>query len=248
MHVVAIVQARMGSTRLPGKVMQPLAGFPAIWHVLERARRIPGVDEVVLATSHMPGEEPLVNYVRGHRLARVVCGSEDDTLARYSQAAAESGADVVVRLTGDCPLLDPAQAGRVVALLLGADGKLDYTNNTFVRTLPRGLDAEAFHRAVLDTAAVEAHEQPHREHVTPFIWSQPDRFRLAGVVDSRDRSHHRWTLDTPDDLGLLTRIFREIGPSPDMSYEEVLGCVEAHPDWSLLNAHIEQKKVLGATI
>jgi spore coat polysaccharide biosynthesis protein SpsF len=246
MHVVAIVQARMGSTRLPGKVMLPLGGTPAIAHVLRRAAAIPGVHRVVLATSTAPQEQPLVDYVLTEGLAPVVRGSELDPLSRYQQAASEHTADVILRITGDCPLLDPAWSGRVLARLREADGALDYVNNTIVRTLPRGLDTEAFTRAALEEAFAEARLPEQREHVTPFLWGQPDRYRLACVSADTDTSAHRWTLDTEDDYTLLRNIFDAVpDPSALFGHDEVMAVLAEHPGWPDINRHVEQKKLLG---
>jgi spore coat polysaccharide biosynthesis protein SpsF len=240
-RVVAIIQARMGSTRLPGKVMMPLAGEPMLARVVERVRRTVGIDETVVATSVLPEEQPLVALCR--RLdVRCVRGSALDVLARYHQAAVESAADTIIRITSDCPLISPAVTGRVLAAF--REGGSDYCSNCHQRTYPRGLDTEVFSRAALELAAVEAREPSEREHVTPFIWRRPERFRLAEVVDQVDRSSLRWTVDTPDDYVLTQRIYDAFLPhDPTFDYAEVVSLLDRHPDWSSLNAHIEQKKV-----
>jgi spore coat polysaccharide biosynthesis protein SpsF len=238
MRVVAIIQARMGSTRLPGKVLRPLAGAPMVQRVVERARRAPGIAEVVVATSTLAEEEPLVAALAPLGV-QVVRGSPDDVLARYACAAEATRAEVIVRITSDCPLLAPEVTGRVVAAFLA--GGCDYASNCHRRTFPRGLDTEVFTRAALDAAYREAAEQPEREHVTPFIWRRPGRFRLRDVTDPVDRSHLRWTVDTPDDLALAEAFYRELGP--DFTYAEALAAIDRHPDWATRNTHIAQKPV-----
>lgn len=242
-RTVVIIQARMGSTRLPGKVLMPLAGRPMLAHVVERMRRTAGVDEVVVATSVLPAEEPLVALCR-ELGTRCVRGSALDVLDRYRQAAAESDAGTIIRITSDCPLISPAVTGRVLAAFFAGD--CDYCSNCNRRTYPRGLDTEVFSRSALDTAAIEACEQPEREHVTPFIRYRPDRFRLRDVVDEGDHSNLRWTVDAPEDYELAQRIFSALLPDqPVFDYPEILALLDRHPDWSALNAHVEQKKVGG---
>ncbi|GDY12606.1 spore coat protein [Planctomycetota bacterium] len=238
-RVVAIIQARMGSTRLPGKVLKPLAGAPMLHRVVERALRIPAVNEVVVATSVLPEESPIVAWCAGHGV-RCVRGSADDVLSRYHLAAAESQADWVIRITSDCPLLSPA----VSAFVLGAAlaGGCDYASNCHRRTFPRGLDTEVFTRAALDQAAAEAVEPSEREHVTPFIWRRPDRYRLRDVWQPDDRSHLRWTVDTPSDFDLADRFYLELGGG-GWEYADALQVLARHPDWADLNRDIVQKPV-----
>lgn len=245
MRTVAVIQARMGSTRLPGKVLLPLAGGRVIDHVVSRAAAIPGVDHVVVATSTRSLDDPLVEHVQSRGVAQVVRGPELDCLARFLLAQEASTADVLVRITADCPLLDPEISGHSVAHFHAAEGNLDYVSNVFSRrTWPRGLDTEVFSAAALREADRGATQTHHREHVTQFIWSQPERFRIEGVHGDADHSAHRWTLDTPDDLALIERIFSALWSS-DQTFRtaDILRLLESHPDWLGLNAHVEQKKV-----
>lgn len=249
MRVVAVIQARMGSSRLPGKVMLPLAGGRVIDHVIDRAAAIAGVDHVVVATSTSPAERPLVAHLTERGGVTVVRGSELDCLARFILAIDAAEADAVVRITADCPLLDPVVSGGVVARFLQAAGGLDYASNVFERrTWPRGLDTEVVSATALRRAQAQATDAAHREHVTQFIWTQPDHFRAEGVHGERDLSSHRWTLDTPDDLALIQRIYGALwAPGPPFSTDQVLAVLDEHPDWVRLNAHVEQKKLGGAT-
>jgi len=240
MNLSAIIQARAGSTRLPRKVLMDLAGKPMLTRVIERARRVPGVAEVVVATTTLPGDDVVAACAHDSG-ARVVRGPSDDVLARYHLAIQDSACDAVLRITADCPLLDPVVTGRVVAAFTA--GGCDYASNTLERTFPRGLDSEVLSRAALDTAHREATEAPDREHVTCFVWRQPTRFRLRSVADPVDRSGLRWTVDTPEDFALVDRIYAALQPAtPDFAYADVLALLDRHADWSALNAHVEQKK------
>lgn len=245
MRVVAVVQARMGSTRLPGKVLMPLAGEPVIHHVLRRAAAIEGVSEVVLATSTLAKDDPLADDVARSGLARVVRGDEANVASRYATAAVETQADALVRVTGDCPVLDPEVSSRVVRAFVEANGALDYVSNVYGRrTFPRGLDTEVFSVEAMHAVMREGSEPGHFEHVTQYIWRSPARFRLAGVHGEADHSRHRWTLDTPEDYELLKRIFDHAPPGAGcelFGFGEVLDLLDAHPDWVRINRHVQQK-------
>lgn len=242
MRVVAIVQARMDSTRLPGKVLRDLAGEPMVGRVIERLRRVQGIDQIQVAISRRPADDPLLEHLSRLGDIGVTRGPEEDVLARFVQAADESGAEIVVRITADCPLLSPTVSHRVVGEFLRHRAHCDYVSNTLRRTFPRGLDTEAFSYEALRVAHLEAESRADREHVTPFIWRQPQRFRLRSVVDSVDRSHHRWTVDTREDFELMSRIYAELHPrNPDFDYEEILSCLAEHPDWARLNRNVRHK-------
>lgn len=239
MRTVAIVQARMGSSRLPGKVLRPLAGVPMVYRVIERLRRAETLDEVVIATSTDPGDDALVGALAPTGV-RTVRGSEDDVLSRYHLAATESGATTVVRVTSDCPLICPEVVDQVVRHL-HSDSTLDYVSNTIERTYPRGLDAEAFTFEALDRTHRTATEAPEREHVTAHMYRHPEGFRLGNVRDAADNSHLRLTVDTPEDYELAERIFVELAAREPFGYAEILATMAAHPDWASINAHVEQK-------
>jgi spore coat polysaccharide biosynthesis protein SpsF len=243
MRIVAVVQARMGSTRLPGKVLKDLAGRPMIAHVLERVRGIEGVDDVWVATSALPLDDPLVRQVEASGLATVFRGSELDVLGRFAGATLAARADVVVRITADCPLLCPSVSARVVRRL-SEPSVCDYASNSLTRTYPRGLDTEAFTVEALVEAAQNASEAWDREHVTPFIYRHPDRFSICQVYDSEDHSSHRWTVDTAEDFELVRRIYAELWrpDRPVFEYDEILACLAGHPDWLSLNQHIQQRQ------
>ena len=239
-RVVVIVQARMGSTRLPGKVLMELEGRPVLQRQLERLTRARTPDATVIATSTDPRDQPIVDLAT--RLGvPVTRGSEDDVLDRYLRAAREHAADIVVRVTADCPLIDPTVLDRCVDRLL-ADPTLDYVSNTLERTYPRGLDVEVLTQATLATAANTATDPADREHVTRFVWRQPECFHLGSVTDDEDHSDLRWTVDTPEDLALIRRIYRDLHPEdPCFGYRAALAHADAFPDVHALNAHVEQK-------
>jgi spore coat polysaccharide biosynthesis protein SpsF len=234
----------MGSTRLPAKVMTEIHGKPMIGHVIDRARRISGVDEVVVATSRHDREEPLVQYLSGKNGVPIFRGSETDVLARYRAAAEQADADIVVRLTADCPLLCPDVSARVVETIV-TEPVYDYVSNTLTRTFPRGLDTEAMTVQALALAHREAAMAAEREHVTPFLWRRPERFRLGEVMDDTDRSHWRLTVDTPEDLDLVSKIYSALLSScPAFEYPELVACLQDHPEWAEINRHVVQSGIV----
>lgn len=235
---VAIVQARMGSTRLPGKVLLPLAGRPMLAHVCERVQRAGKVQTVLVATSTAPADDAIEQFCRmgGWGCFR---GDELDVLDRFHGAAQMAGAKVIVRITADCPLIDPGVIDRAVAEFESSDA--DYAANTIpIRTFPRGLDVEVFRFTALARAWREAIDPPSREHVTASIYRRPREFRIHGMPHAEDESHHRWTVDTPVDYALMERIYRHFD-SNAFTWQEALALVELHPEWREINRHIEQK-------
>jgi spore coat polysaccharide biosynthesis protein SpsF len=239
MTTLIIVQARMTSTRLPGKVLLPLAGEPMLTRLVERLRRVQRADGIVVATTTNATDDPIA--VLCEQLC-VPChrGSEHDVLSRYADAARLHGADVVVRITSDCPLIDPALIDRVIAT--HEDGDSDYVSNMLPATWPYGMAVEVFSAAALAQAHAEATQPAEREHVTPFIYWHPERYRLRNVDSPVDLSHHRWTVDTSEDYELVRRLFETLYPThPLFTQGDILEVLDAHPDWLLLNQHIQQK-------
>ena len=233
-RVVAIVQARVGSTRLPGKVLMPLAGRPMVAHVLDRAAATVGVDAVAAAIPDLPEDDVLAAVCRRSGV-RVVRGSSEDVLSRYATAAGESEAEIVVRLTADCPLLSPLVSGEVLGRFEGCD----YASNTLRRTYPRGLDTEVFSADALHAAHAEASGAAEREHVTPFIYRRPERFRLVEVLNDVDLSDLRWTVDTPDDFSFARAVYDALGAEFEVA--DVLALLERRPALRQLNASTQQK-------
>lgn len=242
MRIVAIIQARMGSSRLPGKILEPLAGKTVLQRVIERVAASGVFDEVVVATTVRPIDDIAAERAADYG-ATVVRGDEDDVLSRYGLAAAASHADAIMRITADCPLIDPDVLGAMVEVFRAGDAVL--VSNCVERSFPRGLDAELFSRAALDVMLAEAATAPQREHVTPFLYAHPERFRIVSHEWPEDLSDYRLTLDTPEDFDLLDRIFNAT-PDPDaIRLAEVVALLQAHPQWCSINAHIEQKKIEG---
>jgi spore coat polysaccharide biosynthesis protein SpsF len=242
-RTVVVVQARTGSTRLPGKVLLPLLGEPVLSHVMRRVARALTVDEVVVATTRLPADDPIAALAAQEEWP-VVRGSEMDLLERYLQAATSHAADLVVRVTSDCPLIDPGLIDDVVGALMREGG--DYASNTLEpRTYPRGLDVEVVTTDALQRAGREDRDPASREHATPWVRTHPERFGLVRVAGSVDHSAHRWTLDTPEDYELLRRIYEAIGHDR-FGWGDALAVVEANPAWSALNRHVPQKPAPGA--
>ncbi len=227
----------MGSTRLPGKVLRPLAGKAMVLRVAARAARLPGVDAVVVATPDGREDEPLRATLTAAGVM-VVGGPADDVLRRYAIAARAADADAIVRITADCPLLSPRVSGRVLAAFL--EGDLDYASNTLERTWPRGLDTEVLSRATLETLDATASEPYEREHVTPGAWQHPERFRLGSVRNDEDLSAVRLTVDTDEDFRLVEAIFRAFDRD-DVELEEVLDLLARRPDMAAIIAAVTQK-------
>ncbi|HVP43793.1 MAG TPA: aminotransferase class III-fold pyridoxal phosphate-dependent enzyme [Terriglobales bacterium] len=234
--VVAIVQARMGSTRLPGKVLADVAGRPMLWYVTQRVRRAKTVQEVVVATTTSASDEAVVGFCQGERLP-VFRGSEDDVLDRYYQAARAHGAGAVVRITADCPFIDPGVIDRVVGAYL--DGDADYVSNTLAHTFPDGLDTEVFSMAALETAWKEAKREPEREHVTPYI-KLSDRFRVQNVSaqDGEGPPDLRLTVDEGADLEFTRALYALLGGKVSFALGELLKAVKEHPEVAALNRGI----------
>jgi len=215
---LCVIQARMGSTRLPGKVLADLGGRPMLQFMLERLRALP-VSELVVATSTEPGDDAVAAL--GATLGvRVVRGPEHDVLARFEQALEAHPAEEVVRLTGDCPLADPEVI--VATLELHRERDADYTSNVIPRTFPKGLDVEVARAAALRVAAGEAADPAEREHVMPFLYRHPDRFRLATLRNREPLGHERWTVDTASDLDNVRQAVDRIGARTDFGWRDVL--------------------------
>lgn len=244
MKVVAVIQARMGSTRLPGKVLLPLARKPLLAHVIERAARARRVDEVRVATTPAAADEAVVAVAERFGAA-VSRGPEQDVLARYALAARESKADVVVRVTSDCPLLAPELVERAVDQLV--DGVADYVSNTRKRSFPRGLDVEVLRREVLEEADRAAREPAEREHVTPFVWSRPERFALEDLPAEagEEAPGFRVTVDEPADYAAVCAV-AQLLPPDDFSARALAQVLRANPWLGEINGHVRQKPVLDA--
>lgn len=241
MKTTAIIQARMGSTRLPGKVLLDLGGEPMLARAVNRSRCAVTLDEVVVATTTKARDDAIIDLCesRGWPYFR---GSEDDVLDRYYQAARQYHADVIVRITSDCPIIEPEIIDLVVQELL-QENSTDYASNTLPpRNFPRGLDVEAMGFETLERAWREDENPAWREHVTPYIYRHPEQFVLRTITNEQDYSHLRWTVDTPADLAFVRRIYDHFGHD-HFSWREVVALLEEHPEWLEINQDVAQKTV-----
>ena len=234
MKVVALVQARMCSTRLPNKVMMPINGVPMIELLLSRLSKSKLIDEIVLATSVDRKNGPLVAHV--HNLG-YACeqGSEDDVLDRYVSAAEKHRADVVVRITGDCPLVDPKLVDACIGTFF--DSNAEYCSNTNPPTYPDGLDIEVTTLEVLQKANRESSRQFDHEHVTPYL-RESGKFRLSSFSNHEDLSGLRWTVDEPEDFSVIEKVFDHFYPRIDFGWKEVLELESSQPEIFAMNRSI----------
>jgi spore coat polysaccharide biosynthesis protein SpsF len=241
MRTAIIVQARMGSSRLPGKVLRPLLGKPMLARQLERIRRSALADALVVATTESAADAAVAALCVAEGVA-CVRGSEVDVLGRYLAAARAHQADVIVRITGDCPLLDSAMVDRCIARF--AEGGADYVSNVLRRTLPRGMDTEVFSRAALERIASLATCPEDREHVTRYFYTHPSLFKLGSVESEVDSSQYRLTVDTEDDFGVIEAIYRELyDRNPCFDLADILDLLARRPDIGARNQHVQQKPI-----
>jgi spore coat polysaccharide biosynthesis protein SpsF len=244
-NTVIIVQARMTSTRLPGKILKPVLGKSLLEYQIERLHRVHQANALCVATTVNDSDEPVVTLCQTLKIP-TFRGSEADVLGRYYGAAQAAQADAVVRVTSDCPLIDPAIVDEVITTYLQRAEHVDYVSNTLERTYPRGLDVEIFPFNVLEQAHREATQPEEREHVTPFIYRHPERYRIAQVKQVMDHSIERWTVDTPEDFELIRRVIEALYPNtPEFNQTDVLALLDTHPDWRAINADVEQKAILN---
>lgn len=255
MSVLGVIQARMSSSRMPGKVLQPILDKPMLQHQIERVLRAKSIDRLVIATSSDTSDDEIATLCSGvmFQIRNVGCyrGVLKNVLSRFAGLANTYGGRHLVRLTGDCPLVDPDIIDEIVALHL--DSGADYTSNVEHPTLPDGYDVEVVRQSALFEAAERAVMPSEREHVTPYIRSRPDHFRIEdyqykmsehGVGEqTRDWSAYRLTVDYPEDFELVKRIFEHLYPSqPQFGVKEVIALLDAHPDWLQLNQHIDRNE------
>lgn len=238
LKIVAIIQARMGSSRLPGKVMTNIAGKPMLYHVVSRVRRARRVDVVAVATSNNSSDDVLASYCVNEGIP-CFRGSEDDVLDRFYQAAKYFDADIIVRLSSDCPLHDPDVVDITVNSLL--EGDADFVSGGLETTFPDGLDAAAFPMATLERTWREATLTSDREHVTTYIHNNPGLFRSKTIRNDEDLSHHRWTVDEPRDLEFVRAVYALLGNTP-FGMRDILALLEKHPELKSINKGISRNE------
>lgn len=244
MSGVAIIQARMGSTRLPGKVLARIEGKTMLERVVERARRASRIACVVVATSEASSDDR-IEALCNERSIPVFRGSEQDVLDRYVQAAGKFDADPIVRLTADCPLLEPAVIDMVIARF-GA-GDVDYAANINPPSFPHGLDAEVFSRDALVRTDHDARLRSEREHVTLHIRNHPEVFRIANVSNEPNLSAMRWTVDHPEDLAFVRAVYSEFA-GREFGLEDVLQLVARQPELARINAAFSRDEGLQRSL
>jgi len=240
MTTVVVVQARTGSSRLPGKVMMPLAGRPLLERMVERVRAASTPCELVVATTTDAADDPVRALCRSMD-ARCFSGHPTDLLDRHYRAALPSAPDAVVKIPSDCPLIDPAVIDRVLALYGARAGTVDYASNLHPATYPDGNDVEVIAAGVLEEAWREASLPFEREHTTPFIWERPARYRIANCAWETGKNFsmtHRWTIDYPEDYAFITAVYDELyaGPGRPFALGDVLALLERRPDLAHINA------------
>jgi spore coat polysaccharide biosynthesis protein SpsF len=238
--VVVIIQARMGSTRLPGKVMSEISGKPMLWHMIDRINKCRSVDLIVVATTTNK-EDRVVKELGEKSGAKTFCGSEDDVLDRYYQAAKLYGADVVVRITADCPLIDPHLSDRMIRYFKDNRDKLDYVGMGSPNLYPDGLSTEIFPFKVLEKTWKEAKLKSEREHVTPYIWKNEKLFRIGSLPLDEDLSRFRWTVDEERDLRFVREVYKHLYKEGQLfATEEILELISRKPELRDINNGIER--------
>ncbi|WP_096203114.1 cytidylyltransferase domain-containing protein [Bacillus sp. FJAT-45350] len=243
MKIAAIIQARMGSTRLSGKVMKDIKGRTVLSHVIERVKQSNLIDDIIIATTVQETD----NLIENEAIkcgAKVYRGSEEDVLSRYYLAAKENNIDIIVRITSDCPVIDANVLDKILNFYL--EKKYDIVTNAgsdlSQRTFPRGLDTEVFSFKVLEEAFHNGREKYHREHVTPYIYEISTKIHY--FKNDVNYSNHRWTLDTEEDFELISEIYSRLYKGThDFYLQDIIDLFNQEPKLFTINAHIEQKKI-----
>lgn len=238
MKTVAIIQARMGSTRLPGKVLKDLAGETVLSRVVTRLRLSRLIDQLLVATTNDSVDDPIIEECCKISVP-ISRGDQDDVLDRYYRAARSVKSEIIVRITSDCPLIDPEITDKTIAAYLQSTP--DYASNGLQRTYPRGLDTEVMSFDALERAWREAQQKYEREHVTPYIYEHPTKFRILSVTGDTDYSSYRWTLDTPEDLNFVRAVYERLQERAAFSWRDVLVLLGREPELVALNRSVQQK-------
>lgn len=238
-NIVIIVQARMNSTRLFGKVMKNIEDKPMLWHIINRLRYCKMVDNIVVATSINKLDDIIEKFCKENNI-NYYRGSEEDVLDRYYQASKIFKANIIVRITSDCPLIDPKIVDLVIETHLKSGA--DYTSNIIKRTFPRGLDTEVFNFDIFEKINKMAKEKYQREHVTIYFYENPSLFKLKNVENEKDLSYLRWAVDEKEDLLFVKEIYKRLYKNKEIFYmEDVLSILEKEPYLIKINENIKQK-------
>lgn len=244
MNTVAIIQARMGSTRLPGKALRELRGKPMLLHVVERVRQSKLVDMAVVATTDGRNDDAIEKLCAFNSI-ECFRGSENDVLDRYYRAAIRYGAEAIVRITADCPFIDPEVTGKVISVYLDNKPSFDGATNAVKRTYPRGLDTEVFSFPALEKAHGEAKDPGVREHVTMYMYQHPEEFSFFDVLNEEDLSGMRWTVDEEADFELARQVYASLYNEDKIFLTgDILRLVRERPELLEINRSVKQKGIL----
>lgn len=241
MNIVAIIQARIQSTRLPNKIFKDIVGKPMLWHVVNRLRSANKINEIVLAIPNGQSDDRLEIFAQENNI-KCFRGSESNVLSRYYGAAFIYGVDIIVRITSDCPLIDPRTTD--MAIQTYVDSNVDYVYADTRSGLPRGFDTEVFNFKVLEKAYKEATKDYEKEHVTPYIYQHPELFSIKSVeIPQRLKRNFRLTVDTEEDLELVKNIYRYLYMGQIFGIEEIIELLDKHNELVKINAEIRQKEI-----
>lgn len=242
MKIVLINQARMTSTRLPGKVMKTVLDKPLLEYQIERLKQAVWLDDIVIALTTNDTDQPIIDLCNNLSI-KYFRGSEENVLERYYLAAKEHDADVIIRVTSDCPLIDPDIIDKTINLFISYD--YDYVSNCpeTNRTFPRGMETEVFYFSAIEQAFKNATEKPEKEHVTPYIYKNPDKFKLNFLNNDLDESNYRLTVDTIEDFELIKNILESLyTTNKDFRLTDIIKLLKENPEWLKINTDIQQKK------
>ena len=238
--ILAILQARISSSRLYGKVLKPILGKPMLEHQIDRVRQSHKINELIVATSNDPGDNEIETLCQK---IKVPCyrGNLNNVLDRFYQSAKTYKPEHIVRITGDCPLIDPEIIDNVITYYF--NNEFDYTSNALQPTFPDGLDVEIFRFSILEKAWKEATLPSQLEHVTPFIYNQPDQFNIGNYSNTENLSHMRWTVDEPEDFKFVTRIYEELYmTNPEFRMRDILALLQRNPELSMINCKFKRNE------
>lgn len=238
MRVMIFVQARMGSTRLPGKVLKQVLGRPLLSYLVERLKDVKNAQGFLILTTISPKDDVIVEFCEKEKIP-YFRGPENDVLARYYQAALKWKPDAIVRTTADCPLTDPEIIDQIISAFVDAKTPLDYLSNVLERSYPKGLDCEIFSFKALERAFKETDDPYNREHVSPYFYRNPEQFSIKNIALPKDYSKYRWTVDTKEDFELIEKMIEDLYPkNPHFRFHDMLKLLEKHPEWSHINGHL----------
>jgi len=244
-NIIAIIQARMGSTRLPGKVMLKIMGKPMLWHIISRLSHSKLINKIVIATSINRKDDIIEDFCKKYDI-NFYRGSEKDVLDRYYQVIKINNADIVVRITGDCPLIDPNVTDKVIASYLKNIKHFNGASNTIERTYPRGFDVEVISCEIMQEAWEKAEKDYQREHVTPYIYEHPNLYNIYSVENSKNLSYLRWTVDEEADLIFTREIYKRLYREGDtFLMKDILKILEKEPTLKEINKNIKQKIIIN---